>query len=279
MTRTPNLRDKALLLHSLHTAGRPLALANAWDVASARIIEEAGAAAVATTSCGVAWSLGYADGDRLPRELALALIERIAGGVAVPVSADIESGFAEDAGGVAETVRGVLAAGAVGINIEDALTTGSEPLRTVAEQAERIAAARKAADEAGIPLFINARTDVYLRGVGAEETRLGAALDRAAAFIEAGADGIFVPGVTDLAVVAELAKGIAAPLNILTGPGGPSVAELAGAGAARVSIGGRMAEAAYGVVRAETREFLEAGTCTPVVEGLGYGDMQALFTS
>lgn len=276
---TSNLHDKARLLHSLHTADRPLALANAWDVASARIIEEAGAAAVATTSCGVAWSLGYADGDRLPRELALALIGRVAGGVGVPVSADIEAGFADDAAGVAETVRGVLAAGAVGINIEDALVNGPEPLRTLAEQVERIAAARKAADEAGVPLFINARTDVYLGAVGAPETRLGVALDRAAAFIEAGADGIFVPGVTDLAVVAELAKGIAAPLNILTGPGGPSVAELAGAGAARVSIGGRMAEAAYGVVRQEAREFLADGTCTPVVEGPGYGEMQALFTS
>ncbi|MFI9105699.1 isocitrate lyase/phosphoenolpyruvate mutase family protein [Streptomyces fildesensis] len=276
---TSNLRDKARLLHSLHTADRPLALANAWDVASARIIEEAGAAAVATTSCGVAWSLGYADGDRLPRELALALIGRVAGGVGVPVSADIEAGFADDAAGVAETVRGVLAAGAVGINIEDALVNGPEPLRTLAEQVERIAAARKAADEAGVPLFINARTDVYLGAVGAPETRLGVALDRAAAFIEAGADGIFVPGVTDLAVVAELAKGIAAPLNILTGPGGPSVAELAGAGAARVSVGGRMAEAAYGVVRQEAREFLADGTCTPVVEGPGYGEMQALFTS
>ncbi|MFC5027798.1 isocitrate lyase/PEP mutase family protein [Streptomyces sp. DSM 41987] len=276
---TSNLRDKAQLLHSLHTADRPLALANAWDVASARIIEEAGAAAVATTSCGVAWSLGYADGDRLPRELALALIGRVAAGVGVPVSADIESGFADDAAGVAETVRGVLAAGAGGINIEDALVNGPEPLRTLAEQVERIAAARKAADEAGVPLFINARTDVYLGAVGAPESRLGVALDRAAAFIEAGADGIFVPGVTDLAVVAELAKGIAAPLNILTGPGGPSVAELGGAGAARVSIGGRMAEAAYGVVRQEAREFLTDGTCTPVVEGPGYGEMQALFTS
>ncbi|MEU3458620.1 isocitrate lyase/phosphoenolpyruvate mutase family protein [Streptomyces sp. NPDC006733] len=275
---TSNLRAKAQLLHSLHTPGRPLALANGWDVASARIIEEAGAAAVATTSCGVAWSLGYADGDRLPRELALALIGRIASAVGVPVSADIESGFGDDAEGVAETVRGVIAAGAVGVNIEDALADGPEPLRTAAGQAERIAAARRAADEADVPLFINARTDVYLRAVGEPGERLGAALERAAAYIAAGASGIFVPGVTDLAVVAELAKNIAAPLNILTGPGGPSVAELAEAGAARVSIGGRMAEAAYGVVRHEAREFLADGTVTPAVDGLGYGDLQALFT-
>lgn len=274
---TSNLRDKALLLHSLHIPGRPLALANGWDVASARIIEEAGAAAVATTSCGVAWSLGYADGDRLPRELALALIGRIASAVGVPVSADIESGFGGDAAGVEETVRGVLAAGAVGINIEDSPADRSAHLRPVAEQAERIAAARRAADEADVPLFVNARTDVYLRAVGEPQERLGAALERAAAFVAAGADGIFVPGVTDLAVVAELAKNLTVPLNILTGPGGPSVAELAEAGAARVSIGGRMAETAYGVVRREAREFLADGTCTPAEDGLGYGDLQALF--
>ncbi|MDJ0342380.1 isocitrate lyase/phosphoenolpyruvate mutase family protein [Streptomyces sp. H10-C2] len=275
----PNLRDKALLLHSLHTADRPLALANAWDVASARIIEEAGAAAVATTSCGVAWSLGYADGDRLPRELALALIGRVAAAVGVPVSADIESGFADDADGVAETVRGVLAAGAVGINIEDALANGPTQLRAVDEQAERIAAARKAADAADVPLFINARTDVYLSAVGEPGTRLDATLERAAAYLAAGASGIFVPGVTDLALIADLAKRIDAPLNVLTGPGAPSVAELAGAGAARVSIGGRVAESAYGLVRRAAREFLDAGTCTSVEDGLGYGDLQALFTA
>lgn len=275
---TSNLRAKALLLHSLHTPGRPLALANGWDVASARLIEEAGAAAVATTSCGVAWSLGYADGDRLPRELALALVGRIASAVGVPVSADIESGFGEDAAAVAETVRGVLAAGAVGINIEDSLVDRPAHLRDLAEQAERIAAARRVADEADVPLFVNARTDVYLRGIGEPEERLGAALERAAAFVEAGASGVFVPGMTDLAVVAELAKNISVPLNILTGPGGPSVAELAEAGVARVSIGGRMAEAAYGVVRQEAREFLTDGTCPPAVDGIGYGDLQALFT-
>lgn len=166
MTNQNTLRDRALAFRALHVPGRPLVLPNAWDAASARIVEDAGAAAVATTSAGLAWALGVPDGDQLDRERALEALARITATVAVPVSADIESGFAKDAAGVADTVRAVLAAGAVGVNIEDALYGGAGVLRPVAEQAERIAAAREAADAEGVPLFVNARIDTFLRGAG-----------------------------------------------------------------------------------------------------------------
>ncbi|MEV6543824.1 isocitrate lyase/phosphoenolpyruvate mutase family protein [Streptomyces sp. NPDC051665] len=272
MTNQNTLRDRALAFRALHVPGRPLILPNAWDAASARIVEDAGASAVATTSAGLAWALGVPDGDRLDRERALEAVARITAAVAVPVSADIESGFAKDAAGVADTVRAVLAAGAVGVNIEDALYGGEGVLRPVAEQAERIAAAREAADAEGVPLFVNARIDTYLRGVGGVD----ATLERAAAFRAAGADGIFVPGVVEPGTVKELADGIDAPLNVLVGPGAPPVAELAALGVARVSAGSSVALAAYAVVRRAARELLDTGTYGAQTGGLGYGELNSL---
>ncbi|MCX4809265.1 isocitrate lyase/phosphoenolpyruvate mutase family protein [Streptomyces sp. NBC_01239] len=272
MTNQNTLRDRALAFRALHVPGRPLVLPNAWDAASARIVEDTGAAAVATTSAGVAWALGVPDGDLLGRERAVAAVARIAGSVAVPVSADIESGFAEDPAGVADTVRAVLAAGAVGVNIEDALYGGEGVLRPAAEQAERIAAAREAADAEGVPLFVNARIDTFLRGAGGVD----ATLERAAAFRAAGADGIFVPGTVEPGTVKELADGIDAPLNVLVGPGAPPVAELAALGVARVSAGSSVALAAYAVVRRAARELLDTGTYGEQVGGLGYGELNSL---
>lgn len=272
-----SLREKAELFHTLHHSGGPLVLANAWDVASARLVEESGAGAVATTSAGAAWSLGAPDGDRLDRDQAIDLIARIAAAVELPVTADIESGFAADAEGVAETVRRVIAAGAVGVNIEDALRDGDTPLRPVEEQCERLAAARQAADEAGIPLFVNARVDVYLRGVGeTPEERFETAVERARAYLAAGASGVFVPGVVDPETVAALAGAVAAPLNILAGPGAPTVAELGAFGVARVSLGSSIAEAAYAVVREAAREALATGTYTALEGAREYGRLNAI---
>ncbi|MEU3313018.1 isocitrate lyase/phosphoenolpyruvate mutase family protein [Streptomyces sp. NPDC048387] len=261
--------EKAAAFAALHTPTAPLPLANAWDVASARITEAAGAPAVATTSAGVAWSLGAPDGDALARDRALDLIARVARAVSVPVTADIEGGFAADAAGVGETVAGVLAAGAVGVNIED----GN---RSPAEHAERLAAARAAADAAGVPLYINARVDTYLFGLGESATRLDETLARAAAYLAAGASGVFVPGVTDPAVIGELARGIDAPLNVLVGPGAPSVAELGALGVARVSLGSGVAEAAYAVARRATEELLGGGTYGSLAGALPYGELNAL---
>ncbi|MEV7522378.1 isocitrate lyase/phosphoenolpyruvate mutase family protein [Streptomyces sp. NPDC091371] len=269
MTTHPELAAKATAFANLHTPASPLPLANAWDVASARLVEASGAPAVATTSAGVAWSLGSPDGDALARDRALDLVSRVAAAVSVPVTADIEGGFGADPAGVAETVAGVLAAGAVGINIEDGH-------RAPAEHAERLAAARAAAEAAGVPLYVNARIDTYLFGLGDPATRLDETLARAAAYLRAGATGIFVPGVTDPATVAELAKGIDAPLNILVGPGAPSVAELGALGVSRVSLGSWVAEAAYAVVRRATEELLATGTYGTLAHALPYGELNEL---
>ncbi|MFF1471427.1 isocitrate lyase/PEP mutase family protein [Streptomyces mirabilis] len=289
MTNQNPTHETALAFRALHIPGRPLVLPNAWDTASARLVEEAGAAAVATTSAGLAWDLGTADGDRLDRDRALGAVARVAAAVRVPVSADIESGYAKDAAGVGDTIRAVLAAGAVGVNIEDALygregdggegddgegagDGGRGPLRPVAEQAERIAAARAAADAAGVPLFINARIDTVLRGAGGvEET-----LERAAAFLAAGADGIFVPGAVDPGTVKSLVAGVEGPLNVLAGPGAPSVAELAALGVARISTGSSIAQAAHAVVRRAARELLSAGTYDSLTGGLDYVELNTL---
>ncbi|MGH8826564.1 MAG: isocitrate lyase/PEP mutase family protein, partial [Jiangellaceae bacterium] len=175
--------ELARRFRDLHAAEQPLILANAWDVGAARILEACGAPAVATTSAGVAWSLGVADGDHLGRDRALDVIARVVAAVDLPVSADIEAGYGADPSDVAETVAGVIAAGAVGVNIEDAHHFGPQPLRSTGEQAERIAAARQAAEAAAVPLFVNARIDTYLAEVGEPSGRLADTLQRARAYV------------------------------------------------------------------------------------------------
>ena len=270
--------ELAVRFRALHDPAAPLALANAWDAASARLVAAAGAPAVATTSAGVAWGLGAADGDRLDRDAALALIERVVAAVDVPVTADIESGFGAAPADVAETVARVLAAGAVGVNIEDAHSTpgAATPLRPAEEQAERLAAARAAAESAGIPLYLNARVDVYLRGVGEESGRLAETLRRSRIYLEAGASGVFVPGVADPELIGELAAGIDAPLNVLVGPGSPAVPELGKLGVARASLGSAVAEAAYAQVDRAARELLATGTYGSLAGALDYGTINAL---
>ena len=267
-------QDKARLFRELHSRD-VLRLPNVWDVASARLVEAAGAAAIATTSAGVAWSLGAPDGDRLDRDRALDLVARVVAAVGLPVTADIESGYADSPAGVAETIRGVLAAGAVGVNLED----GPLLPRPIGEQAARIAAARQAADAVGVPLFLNARVDTYLLGVGDPATRLPATLERAAAYLVAGADGIFVPGVTDPETVSALVAGVSAPLNLMVGPGAPTVEVLAGLGVSRVSLGAGIALAAYAVAERAARDLLVAGGYSTVADGLDYGRLNALLAA
>ncbi|MEU3300103.1 MULTISPECIES: isocitrate lyase/PEP mutase family protein [unclassified Streptomyces] len=266
-----SLHDRARHFRSLHVPGRPLVLPNAWDVASARIIAAAGASAMATTSAGVAWALGAADGDRLDRASAVGQVAAIAAAVDLPVTADVEGGFESDEDGVAGTVRAVLAAGAVGINIEDGT-------RSPAEHVRRIGAARAAADAEGVPLFINARIDTYLAGLGDRAGRLEETLKRAADCLAAGADGVFVPGVVAPEIVSALVKGVDAPLNVLVGHGAPAVAELAGLGVARISAGSSIVQAAHGLVRDAARELLTEGTCERLADGSTYGEMNALMS-
>ncbi|THV43411.1 isocitrate lyase/PEP mutase family protein [Glycomyces buryatensis] len=266
--------DKAQRFRALHTTPA-LRLANCWDAASAAVIASAGAPAIATSSAGVAWSLGYADGDTIDRETALAAIARIVRAVSIPVTADIESGFGEQPKDVTETLAAVAEAGAVGVNIEDSIAESAASLRPVSDQAERIAAAREGG---GDGVFINARTDIYLAGIGDEDTRFDATVARARAYAEAGADGIFVPGVSDPATIAALAAAIRLPLNVLAGSSSPAPSELDRLGAARISLGSNVAAAAYEVARAATVDLLEGDSYGAVAGGIGYGTMQGLFT-
>jgi 2-methylisocitrate lyase-like PEP mutase family enzyme len=246
---------------SLHVPGNPLVLVNAWDVASARIVAAAGAPAVGTTSAGVAWSRGAPDGDALTRADAVDVITRIAAAVRVPVTADIESGYGETPQEVADTMRAVVAAGVAGVNIEDAR-------HGVDDQSARIAAAR--AVDPG--LFINARIDTYLAGTGGVE----ATIARATAYLAAGADGIFVPGVADPGEIAALVAGIPAPLNVMVWPGALPVADLAKLGVARISLGSAVAQAAYAVVRRAAAEAATAGTYETLAGAVDYAELNAL---
>ncbi|MEV7781529.1 isocitrate lyase/phosphoenolpyruvate mutase family protein [Kitasatospora sp. NPDC088351] len=266
---TTNQQEKARLLHTLHRPGEPLVLANVWDAAGARLVAAAGATAVATASASVSWALGYADGEAADRDEVLAQTALIVRSVELPVTADLESGFAATAAGVGETITALLATGAVGVNLED----GD---RTAAEAAERIAAARAAADAAGVHLFVNGRTDVFLHGIGDPAGRLDEAVRRLRAYVEAGADGVFVPGVADPETIAALVAAVPAPLNVVAGPGSPSVPELAKLGVARVSLGPGLARVAYAAVRRAAEEVYASGTYGALDGGLTYQELNAL---
>ena len=227
----PLLRERAALLLRLHDRSRILILPNCWDVASARMIASLGFPAIATGSAGVAAVLGYADGERIPRGEMLEMVARIVRAVKVPVTADLEAGYGDPGG----TVEAALEAGAVGMNFEDGIASGG--LTAPAEQVKRIAAARAAAERHGVHFVINARTDVFLQRIGEERDRLAHALDRAKAYLAAGADCIFVPGVSDPATIGKLAAGIAGPLNVLGVAASPPIPALAALGVARVSVG------------------------------------------
>ncbi|WP_243727450.1 isocitrate lyase/PEP mutase family protein [Actinocrispum wychmicini] len=242
---------------SLHKPGDPLLLPNAWDVASAVLIANAGAKAVATTSAGVAWSLGVPDAADLGADRLAAVVARITAAVDVPVSVDIEAGYDD----VAATVTAVVQAGAVGVNIED---RADGVMFTPAEQADRLVEARAAADRLGAPLWINARTDVYLAGVGG----LAEAQERAAAYSVA--DSLFVPGLIDLDAIAELAEG-PLPIAVMAWAGAPSVADFAKAGTVRISLGSAIAQAAYAVATRATVEMLTQGTYDTTAGGSDYG--------
>jgi 2-methylisocitrate lyase-like PEP mutase family enzyme len=257
--------DLARRFASLHRAGDPLLLANVWDAGSAVAVAQAGAAAVATTSAGVAWSLGVPDAADLGADRVAEAAARIVAAVPVPVSVDIEAGY----GDVAATVSSVLKAGAVGVNLEDRDWSTGE-LFAPAAQAERIAVARSAAG--GFPLWINARTDLFMVGDAPVEQRVEQALARAARYASAGANSLFVPGTVDLDVVRALAAG-PLPVAVMVWPGAPPVSELAAAGAVRISLGSAVAQAAYQVAARSTVELLATGTYTSVADGVDYGAM------
>lgn len=267
---------------SLHRRGDPLRLLNAWDGAGARVFEAAGAPAIATTSAGLSFSQGTCDGESIARDQVVANAALIASTVSVPVSVDIESGYGRTPADVAETVRKVIAAGAVGINIEDAIgggTRGSRPskeLRPIKESCERVHAARIAADGEGVRLFVNARTDTYLVGGEPDELLLQTALKRLTSFASSGADGVFVPGVTDSSAIAALVRGVDLPFNALAAPGALSVEDFAALGVARVSTGSVPSRATLGLARDIAAEFLADGTLESAARSISYGEINKL---
>jgi len=272
-----NQSDRVAHFRQLHTR-RPLVLPNAWDAASARVIERAGAPAIATTSAGVSWTFGRGDGQKLRREEMLQAIRSIAQVVTVPVTADIEGGYgAGTAQDVAETVRALIAMGVAGINLEDTPGRDGQVLLTPEAHAERIRAAREAARAEGGDLVINARTDVYLFEVGAPETRFDAVVQRANAYRAAGADCLFVPGVIDADTIGALVRAVDGPLNIMAMPGAPSAPALGRLGVARVSVGPGIARAALATAEQAARELLGEGTYGTLERALPFGELNALF--
>jgi 2-methylisocitrate lyase-like PEP mutase family enzyme len=262
-------RGRAVTLRALHE--RTLVLPNAWDAASAAIIARAGAEAIATTSGGVAWSAGRPDGHGLTRAEMAELVGRIARIVDIPVTADIEGGYGPSADDVAATVRAVIDAGAVGVNLEDSRAPGG-PLFDVSDQVERVRAARAAATGAALPeLWINVRTDVYLFGIGEPDGRLDDVLSRVDAYAGAGADSLFVPGLIDLDTLGTLVKQSPLPINVMVWPGAPTVAELAAVGVRRISVGTAIAQAASGVAHQAATELLTKGTYDALAGGLDFG--------
>lgn len=225
-------REKAEELRRLHVAPEPLVLVNAWDAVSARVVAAApGCRAIATASWSIAAAHGFPDGEAISREAMIEAVRVVAEAVELPVTADLERGF----GDARVTIESALEAGAVGCNLEDA--DGKGGLWPAEEHAAVVAATRAVGDAAGIPLVINARTDVFLTDVMPAEERVVAALERGAAYLEAGADCIFVPGAPDLATIEHLAREMGGMISVFGWAGGPTLAELAQAGVARVSYG------------------------------------------
>jgi len=269
--------ERVAKFRQLHTR-RPLVLPNAWDAGSARVIEAAGAPAIATTSAGVSWSFGRKDGQKLRREEMLQVIGNIVESVKVPVSADMESGYGNGSGkDVADTVQALISMGVAGINIEDSPGHDGQMLLRPEEQAERIRIARQTATSLGGDLLINARTDLYLFQVGDVKTRFSAALERARLYRRAGADCVFVPGVIDMSTIAALVKAIEGPLNIMAMPGTPSVKQLAEIGVARVSVGPWIAQAALATAQRAARELVEQGTYTSLEASLPFAELNGMF--
>jgi 2-methylisocitrate lyase-like PEP mutase family enzyme len=261
----------ATAFRQLHQGPELLRLANAWDAGSARLIESLGAPAVATTSAGLAWSLGYADGHNMPASAAIAAAQNIVRVLNVPLTVDMENGYSDKPATVAAYIMLLVDSGVAGINIEDG---GDAPVLL----ARKVEAIKEAVAKAGGDIFINVRTDVYLRGLAPEGQRVREVLARAESYRAAGADGLFVPGICLPDEIREVAAGAGLPLNVMDWPGIPAAAELGALGARRFSAGSGIAQALWGAAREMAQGFLETGSAGPLAQkAMAYGDIQQLF--
>lgn len=264
--------DHAKSFRKLHEGPPMLLLANCWDAGSARLIESMGARALATTSAGVAWANGYPDGDTLPVDCLVATVRAIARVSRLPLTVDIEGGYSAEPARVADVVAAVIDAGAVGINIEDG--AGTTDLFVA-----KICAAKDAGVRSGVDLFLNARTDVYLKGLAPESSRVVETLSRAARYRAAGADGLFVPALIDRDGIQAIVSQAGLPLNVMVRPGLPPAADLQALGVRRLSAGAAIAQILWAKTAAVVEPFLRDGRSEPLCESpMAYPRLNALFT-
>ncbi len=271
-----NQTERAIHFRQLHRGSTPLVLPNVWDVASARIFEEAGFPALATTSAGVAFSLGYPDGQRILPEEMIARIGRIGRAIKVPLSADIESGYGSTPEDAAKTTRELIQAGAIGMNLEDASGDLARPLIDLELAVEKIKAVREAAAKAGVPIVVNARTDVYLLPEAQPAAGYYEAHRRLMAYRDAGADCVFVPGLKDTDTIGRLVRDLQCPVNILAVTGSPSIPELQKLGVARVSLGSGPMRATLTLLRNMAEELKSSGTYSTLNGAIPHAEMNRI---
>jgi len=269
-------KEKAEDFRALHHGKRILILPNGWDVPSARVFEDAGFPAIATSSAGMLVSLGYPDGEVISRDEFVSAVGRIARVLSVPLSADVVAGFGKTTKDVLVTVKGILKTGAVGINIED-FTHATKKLYPIKRQIENVKTIRKLGETTGIPLVINARTDALRYAEGDEGARFKEAVRRATAYRDAGADCVYPMGLTDAAYIANFVKTLDFPINVMVRKGLPPITELERLGVARVSFGPGPSYAAMGLLKRAAKEVLERGTYDSLTEGaITFDELNAL---
>ena len=268
--------ERAELFRALHRGPKPFVLPNAWDVPSARVFEDAGFPAVATSSAGILVSHGFRDGEEMPRRELISAVARIAERLSIPLSADVVSGYGRRERDVARTIELVLDAGAVGVNVED-LHPSHEGLLRLDSQLRRLAVVRRVATERGIPLVLNARTDAFRHAPGDETARLREAIRRASAYRDAGADCVYPMGLTDANSIATFVEALGCPVNVMVRRGLPPLAELEKLGVRRVSFGPSASYAAMGLLQRVSREVREQGRFDSLLEGaIGFEELNGL---
>ncbi len=269
-------KDKAQDFRGLHHGKRILILPNAWDVPSARVFENEGFPAVATSSAGLMVSLGYPDGEVMGRPEFVSAVERIARVLSVPLSVDIVAGFGKTTEEVVATVKAILRAGGIGINIED-FAHATKKLFPVERQVENVKAIRRLGDTVGVPLVINARTDVLRFGTGDEDVKFEEAVHRAITYRDAGADCVYPMGLTEAASISRFVKELDFPINVMVRKGLPPISELERLGVARVSFGPSASYAAMGLLKSAAKEVLEKGTYENLVDGaISFDELNSL---
>ncbi|UTR10203.1 isocitrate lyase/phosphoenolpyruvate mutase family protein [Evansella sp. LMS18] len=252
----------------MHHQGHPFVLPNAWDVISAKAFEKSGFKAVGTTSAGIALAHGYQDGEKIPIERVIYMLERIVSAVDIPVSADIEAGYGKTATEVLETIRQIIDAGIVGINLEDGISFEGNPLSDIHIHQEKIRAIKDLSASLSKPLFVNARTDIYWLNIGEEEDRFELAIERVKAYEKAGADCIFVPGLTNRTEIEKLRKEITRPINLLVSPDLPDLKELSRIGIDRVSTGSAPFRSAISMIKKMSDDLQKHDSFQLMTEGV-----------